>query len=228
MRVLLQSIILAGVFLARTAVPGYGQSLSEDLKTKIDALISAAYQAAAVKFPCKLKARGKAKMLSWQDVGKCLNNANDRVDWEGLSLQLQKIREESRLQAMDMSAAVESSLSTHAIPYEKVFQVGEKRALLPLSNSLLKFLPPDSLLNLPVYDKSGTRIGTFSGSYSFEKTGDISGVRNRLALFQYTDLNGKIQAAAEKLLLDSYGIPWHAAVSEPGFRLPSDKLTLKR
>jgi hypothetical protein len=30
--------------------------------------------------PCKVKTRGKAKMLHWQQVDECLNGANDRID----------------------------------------------------------------------------------------------------------------------------------------------------
>jgi len=29
------------------------------------------------------------------------------------------------------------------------------------------------------------------------------------------------------LLLDTFGVPWKDAVSQPGFRLPSDKIVLK-
>jgi hypothetical protein len=105
--------------------------------------------------------------------------------------------------------------------------VKEAEALLPLSNSLLRFLPEDSLLDLPVYDNSGKRIGTFAGVYSFEKIGEISGARNRHALFQYKDLKGSIQASPDRLLLDSFGVPWKDALSQSGFRLPSDKLVLK-
>jgi hypothetical protein len=228
MQVLFKSIIPAYMLLALPAVSAYSQNPSADLKAKIDAVVSEAYQAAAANFPCKLKARGRAKMLRWQDVEKCLNNANDRVDWEALSLELQKIRENGRYQATDISSAVESSLSAHAIPYDRVFLVKEKKALLPLSNSLLKFLPADSLMDLPVYDKSGTRMGTFSGVYSFEKVGEISGVKNRYSLFQYTDLRGRMQAAPDRLLLDSFGVPWEGAISQPGFRLPSDRLLLRR
>jgi len=227
MRTSLRSLVLGATLLicfASTALSG----TPEDLKARIDAVVSAAYQSASAEFPCRLKAGGKPKMLHWQAVEKCLSNAEECVDWEGFYHQLQKIREEFRLQALDLTAAVESSLSAHALPYDKVFLVTDIEALVPLSNALLRFLPENSLLDLPVYDKSGARVGTFAGVYSFEKVGQISGMQNRHALFQYTDSRGNMQAAPDKLLLDSFGVPWKDAVSASGFRLPSDRLFLRK
>jgi hypothetical protein len=228
MRTSLKFLLPGFMFLAGLAVPGFSQDSTPDLHAKVEALVSAAYQSAATKFPCKLKARGKANMLRWQDVEKCLNNAHDRVDWANLSRQLQKIRENGRFQAADVSSVVESSLSAQAMSYDKVFRVKEANALLPLSNSMLKFLPDDSLLNLPVFNNSGARVGAFSGRYSFEKVGEISGTRNRHSLFQYMDLKGNVQSPPDKLLLDSFAVPWKDAIAQPGFRLPADRLIPKR
>jgi hypothetical protein len=227
MRVTTKTTVLIYALLAVFEGRGSGQSSLEDLRAKVDTVVAAAYQSALARFPCELKAKGKAKMLRWQDVEKCLNSANDRVDWEDLSRQLRQIRENGGFQTIDLTSAVESSLSAQALPYSKVFSVKDIDALLPLSSSLLKFLPADSLVDLPVYDKSGKRIGTFSGVYTFEKVGEISGVRHRHSLFQYTDMNGNIQASPDLLLLDSFGIPWKGAISQPGFRLPSERLIPK-
>jgi hypothetical protein len=82
-------------------------------------------------------------------------------------------------------------------------------------------------MNLPVYDKSGKQIGIFSGSYTFEKVGEISGNMQKHSLFQYTDAGGKIHSSSDQLLLDSFGVPWKAAKSQPGFRLSSDKMISK-
>jgi hypothetical protein len=207
----------------------FGQNSSADLKAKVDAIVSAAYQSASASFPCKLGAvYDKTKMLSWQDIDKCLNYANDRVNWEELSLQIRKIRETSGYLAMDLSSEIESSLAARAIPYNKVFRVKETAALLPLSNSLLKFLPAGSLMDLPVFSHSGARIGTFSGVYIFEKEGVLSGTMQRHSLFQYTDPSGNIQSSPSSLLLDSYGVVWKDVQSQLGFQLPSDRLIPKR
>ena len=173
MRTILGYIALISLLLFGFFTSGYGQNSSDDLQAEIDALISEAYQSAVIKFPCKLKTRGKPKMLRWEDADRCLNEANNRVDWEGLSKRLQAIGKSNGYQTFDMISAIESSLSTHAIPFEKVFSVKEIEALLSLSNSLLKYLPSDSLMDLPVYNKSGDRVGSFSGVYSYERSGGL-------------------------------------------------------
>jgi hypothetical protein len=170
-------------------------------------------------------------MLRWQQVDECLNGAADRVDWEDLSVQIQELRKSSGSSGMDISAAIESSLSAHAIPFDRVFSVSDIEALLPLTNSLLKFLPSESLQDFPVYDKSGAKIGTFSGVYSYEKAGGLTaGNTYRMSIFQYTDLKGEMQAPSgpSRLLLDSYAVPWKGAISQPGFRLTADRLNLRR
>jgi hypothetical protein len=228
MQATLKSMILSSIFFAGLVASSFGQNLSADLRLKVDAVIATAYQAAASKFPCKAKPRGKAKILRWQDIEKCVNYAHDRVDWETLSLQLQKIREADRVDVVSMTEAIEASLSAQALPYSKVLIVKESKALLPLSNSLLKFLPANSLMNLPVYDAKGELLGSFSGIYAFEKRGGLSSANSyRMSSFQYTDLKGEMQAPAERFLVDLYGVPWKDAQSQPGFRLPSDKLIPK-
>ena len=227
MRILLRSIILSFIFCCSFTPSGFGQDAPSVLRTKVDAVVASAYKSASVKFPCKLKARGKAKILRWQDLGKCVNGAYDRVDWDALSVQLQKIQKNSRYDVDEMYAVIEESLTAHAVRFDEVFRVKDEKALLPLSNSLLKFLPPGSLLDLRVYDKSGTHIGAFAGVYTFEKYGQISGSKYTQSLFQYTNIDGNIRTPTDKLLLDNFGIPWKDAASQPGFRLPADKLKVK-
>ncbi len=81
-------------------------------------------------------------MLRWQSADKCLNLAYESVDWEKISKRLREIQEKGRNESADFLSAVEASLSAHAVIYEKVFKVKDEKALLPLSNSVLKFLPP--------------------------------------------------------------------------------------
>lgn len=199
-------------------------------KTGVAAVVAAAYTSAAAQFPCELKSTGKPKMLLWQGITECLNGANDRVDWDGVSRELQKIRDEYRLSANEIISATESALTDQALPYNKVFSVKEKnrKALLPLSSSLLKFLPDGSLEGLPVFEKKGRRVGVFSGTYAFERAGEVTGNMSRRKLFQYTAPNGEVQPAAEKLLLDGFGVPWDEAAAQPGFRLSADRIVIKR
>ena len=224
---MLKKILLRCAILVGFSFPAVGQTQSAEIRSKVDAVISTAYETASSKFPCKLKSSGDPKMLRWHDVGKCLDSANDFVDWDDISSRLKAISKDYRLQSEEMMAVVESSLNAHALSYSKVFNVKDVEALLPLSNSLLKFLPEGSLQDLPVFNKSGERVGTFSGVYSFEKMGTISGTRNQLVLFQYTDPKGNVHGSSERLLLDSFGVPWKGAVSQPGFRLPPSSILLK-
>jgi hypothetical protein len=205
------------------------QSPTGELQNKIDALVAPAYQTVAIAFPCKLKTRGKPKMAQWQAVDRCLNGAAERVDWRTLAGELEKVRAATPgLTAIEFWAAVDSSFSAHALPYDKVFVLEDPKTLLPLTNSLLKYLPADSLQGLDVVSKDGTRVGSFQGTHSYERSGGLATANTyRLIVFQYADQGGNIQSSSEKLLLDSFGVPWKDARSQPGFRLSSDKLAAR-
>jgi hypothetical protein len=230
MAYLLNSTRISLLVFAVSRVFGFSfQAPPAELKNKIDALVAPAYQAVASAFPCKLKTGGKPMMAQWQDVDRCLNGAAERLDWPALAGELEKIRAGTPgLTASEFWIAVDSSISAHALPYEKVFAVKDPKTLLPLTNSLLKYLPADSLQGLDVVNKAGTRVGSFQGTYSYERSGGLATANSyQLIVFQYADPGGNIQAASEKLLLDSYGVPWKDARSQLGFRLPSDKLTAR-
>jgi hypothetical protein len=225
--VLVKSILffLTGVGLA---MPVFGQYNRDEVKKKVDAVVARAYEEAGAKFPCRLNTSGKAKMGRWKDVENCVNPAHDLVDWDGHAEALKKIREEERVPREELAGAVEAALTNRAILYDKVFLVKEKeadQALLPLSNSLLKFLPEKSLAEFAVYNKTGDLLGVFLDAYSFERSGGLEILTGyRMVSFQYTDLHGNAQAPGERFLVDSYGVPWRDARQKPGFRLPSNKL----
>jgi hypothetical protein len=218
------------ILLLACAPAASGQGVSNDMKKRIDGLISAAYETASAQFPCKVKPAGAARIFHWQSVDSCLNGAADRVDWMALSETLEKLRAGAgNVSKVDFSDAVEASLSDHALNFDKVFQVKDEKALLPLTNSVLRFLPADSLHDLPVSDKTGVVVGSFIGVYTFERKGALASANNyRLTVFQYADHNGNVQSAADRLLLDSYGVPWKDARSQRGFRLTSEKLPFSR
>ena len=212
------------------AVDSPCQYITTEAEAKIDSLIVEAYQSAEEEFPCKVKASGNPRMIRWKDIEDCLNDAEERVDWENLYRQIETLRVDGGFLQPDILEAVESALSAHAVPYTRVFEVNKKEALLPLSNTVLKFLPSDSLIDLPVFDKrTKKQIGTFSGVFTYEKSGGLSAANSyKLAFFQYTDMKGDLQTpTVRNLLLDSYGVPWEDASSMPGFRLTSNKLNDK-
>jgi len=227
MNILFRSILCFSICLI-LVVPVRGQNNREEFKKKVDAIVAEAYKEAAAKFPCRLRTSGKAKMGRWRDVENCVNPAHDLVDWDRHAAALRKIREEERISREDLIAAVESALTEQAFSYDKVFRVNareEGTALLPLSNSLLKFLPEDSLVGLAVSRNNGELIGTFLGTYPFEQGGGLTFLTEyRRMSFQYTDLRGNPQAPTDRFLIDSFGVPWKDAWHQPGFRLPSNKL----
>jgi hypothetical protein len=212
------------LLLLSTGAAPAGQ-LPKDITDKLDATVALAYEAAATKLPCKVSPTGKAHMLDWKDVDKCMSQAVLRVDWQELSRRLNDLRPPN-VSSGDFIAAVENSLSKQALPFDKVFRVKNAQALLPLTNSILKYLPPNSLMDQPVFDRKNKKpIGTFAGVFFYEREGGaVTGNTYRLALFQYVDPQGKMQSPADKLLLDSFGIPWAKVMSQPGFRFTTEKL----
>ena len=227
MNILLKRLLFISMSLG-LAIPALGQNNRDEFKKKVDAVVAQAYSEAVVKFPCRLKTSGKAKMGRWKDVENCVNPAHDMVDWEGHAEALKKIRDDERFSREDMILAVENALAAQALPYDRVFEVNGKEALtalLPLTNSLLKFLPENSLADLAIYNKAGDLLGVFIGTYSFERSGGLEILTGySMVNFQYTDLSGTTQAPSERFLVDSYGVPWRDAWHRTGFRLPSNKL----
>lgn len=191
----------------------------------VDEIVKAAYDTAGAGFPCRVKARGKPKMLRWEEVDRCLNGAAGKVDWEKVAGDLSRLSgSQGSLSPAEIAAMVEPSASAHMLKFEQVLAVRDPEALLPLTNSILKFLPESALKDLPVYDKQGTHVGSFLGTYSYERTGGLASANTyRLSLFQYTDRNGKVQPVSDKLLLDSFGVPWKDAAGQVGFRLPVER-----
>ncbi len=208
------------VMLGFAAPPPQRGRLSQEVVDQIDAAVTGAYAAALAKLPCKVGLRSKPKMLRWQDVDKCLSQAALRASWDAVETQLRSVRP-AGVSEDEFEAVIEVSLSKHALAYDQLFRVKNKEALLPLTNSILKYLPPDSLKDLPVYDQSGKPIGTFAGTFLHEHEGGMTDAS--LTLFQFADPQGKIQAPAERLLLDTYGVPWAQAATRPGFRLPNSR-----
>ena len=226
------SAVLVAVSISGSAAPAVQQRPPDasPLRTKIDAVVEDAYRRAAAGFPCQPKTRGKPKMLRWEDVDRCLNEAERRIDWTAVSTELAKARaEQSRMTAGELLALIDESLAAHALTFDKVLTVKDGNTLLPLTNSLLKFLPPDSLQDTPVFNKAGAQVGMFFGTYGFERTGGLSTANTiQLTIFQYTDPNGNIQSPPDRLLLDSFGVPWSKAEGQRGFRLTTSKLTFER
>lgn len=229
--------ILTGSFFILLFRSGMSQTLPADVARRVDALVAAAVKPALGLLPCKVKTTGKPRMIRWQDVDKCLNKVVEIVDWDDLSVQLRAIKNETIANsANDFLQAVDKALVAHTLTYDKVFIVKEKdsKSLLPLTHSVLKYLPANSLQDLAVYGDTGERVGTFAGVYFSERSGGLAKLSSySLARFQYKDEEGNIHSAMDSLHLPtdgigSYGIVWRDLMSQPGFRLISEKLDLGR
>ena len=201
----------------------------KEVTDKIDAVVALAYQAAAAKLPCKVSTYVGYPMLHWQNVDKCLNQAQDRVDWDAFVAKLKAVRP-PYVPESEFAAAVEKSLTRQAIPYGQFFRVKSKNAFLPLTNSILKYVPPDSLVDMPVYDQKGKlQLGTFLGIFYYEHQGGLASANAyRLSQFQYKDMQGKVQiplsGSSDRILYDNFGVPWNKVQAHPGFRLTNKKL----
>jgi sporulation protein YlmC with PRC-barrel domain len=223
--------MLVPVVLVALAASASGQVIRADFNQVIENVTNAAYQSALTGFPCKIKSVYKPKMMRVEDLDACVNAANDRIDWEGLAQQIKAIQENERIPWIDMEAALEKSFAARAIPFDRVFKVKDEKIMMPLSNSLLKFLPASSLQELAVFAKNGVKVGTFAGPYTFERAGALAAANTyTLTVFQYTDSKGNLQspASGNKLLRDNYAVMWGDAMSQPGFRLSPEKLLPKR
>jgi hypothetical protein len=215
-------LYLAAFLSLGCAAAAAGQ-VSSDTTARIDASVAAAYEAAATTLPCKVST-SKGRMLDWKEVDKCMEQARQAVHWEELAGQLQKMRP-SGIPAADFAAAVENSLDRHALPYARVFRVKDQQALLPLTNSILKYSPGGVLMDQPVFMQKGKQpVGVFAGTFFYERAGSITGTNYRLTLFQFRDAEGKMQTPADRLLLDTYGVAWEKVEARPGFRFPVDMI----
>jgi hypothetical protein len=222
-------VCATGLLFVGLATFAAAQQVPKEVTDKIDAVVAMAYQAAAAKFPCKVSTQPRYPMLRWQNVDKCLDQAQNRVDWDAFIERIKAVRP-PYVPEGDFIVAVEKSLNKQALPFDKVFLVRSKNAFLPLTNSILKYLPPNALADQPVYEQKGKQqVGTFLGIFFYEHAGGLASANPyRLAQFQYKDLQGNSQVplsgSSDRILYDSFGVPWNKITSQLGFRLTHKKL----
>ncbi len=219
------SRVCFAIFLLPSLTATAVSQIPKETADKIDNTVALAYQVASAKLPCKVSTSGRSHMLDWKGIDKCMAQARQRVDWDGLANQLKQLRP-ANISEGDFASAVEDSLSRQALHYNKVFRVKNAEALLPLTNSILKYAPEKVLMDQPVFPQKGRQpIGAFAGVFFYEHAGAlVTGNSYKLALFQYIDAQGKMQTPADRLLLDSYGVLWDKIEALPGFRFPVDML----
>lgn len=134
-----------------------------------------------LKLPRRIKTRGEPKMMRWEDVDKVLNEAAKRLGDQPCKLR-----------------------------FRDLFYVKEKEEVwFPLTNSVVRLVPDESLAGLPVSTREGVELGPYVGKVRYERAGNLYAVRSySLYYFQYRGSDERIHAVGERLLLDEFGVPW--------------------
>ena len=133
-----------------------------------------------LKLPVKLKTRGKPRRARWEQVDKALNELY----------------------------AVAKNKSCSFV-FSEVFSTRREDLYIPVTNSLVRLVPETSLEGLPIFYKSGEKLGEYVGRVMYERTGNLQFSRSyKLYYFQFKDSRGELQSAGSQLLLDDYLVRW--------------------
>ena len=132
------------------------------------------------KLPRKLKTRGKPKVLKWQDVDKTLN---------------------------DVDRALQGKTCTFT--FDQLFTTKNEEAYFPLTNSVVRLVPEESLIDARVFAKEGDELGKYAGRARYERSGGLYARESYIVFyFQYEDARGELQSVGTDLLFDSFTVPW--------------------
>jgi len=137
-----------------------------------------------LKLPAKIKTRGKPKVAKWEEVDKLLNSLHGRL--QGLNCSFR---------------------------YDEVFRLGkekdEDRFFFPLTNSVVRLVQEEPLMDSNVYSRKGELLGTFAGKIRFEKSGNLYAKKSyTVYYFQYKTPGGRLQSVGSELLLDRFLLKW--------------------
>ncbi|MBI3939496.1 MAG: hypothetical protein HY315_01555 [Acidobacteria bacterium] len=110
-------------------------------------------------------------------------------------------------------------LASSRVLFSDLFRIGESD-LFPLTNSVLKLAPEESLLGISVFEKSGQSLGTFAGKSRYERGGDLYGARAyTLVTFEYETPQGEYRSAGTDNLLDKFVVRWRDIKTRPALDL---------
>ena len=121
--------------------------------------------------PLRVKVSGKPRAAQWGRVNKILG---------------EYLLESSRLKGCDVS-------------FQEVFSLARQDAYFPVLFNLLRLVPEESLMGVPVYRQDGTLMGHFENVVTFEKRGARS---YKSYYFQFRDQNDELQSAGKPELID--------------------------
>ncbi|MBI1747480.1 MAG: hypothetical protein HYR55_12940 [Acidobacteria bacterium] len=177
--------------------------------------------------PQKLKTRGKPKVVRWEDLDAALAKLPARVDYPALHSRLREMLSRDTgfsPKSEVLSDLIEKTLARQEIPYAALFALNDTD-LMPITNSVLKFLPDEAWKDIAVFNRKGERIGNFVGKFAHEKSGGLAISKSyRIYYFQYRDKNDVNQVAtADYLERDEYCVEWADIKQRPAFTLATLK-----
>ena len=136
--------------------------------------------AADLKLPTKFKTRGKPRVGKWEDVDKVLN-ALDK-----------------KLEVMQCS-----------FTFSEVFKQNREDVYFPVTNSVVRIVPEDSLMGLTVFTKEEFELGEYAGAVRYEKSGGLYAQKSySLFYFQYMGKDSNLHSVGSRLLLDDFVVKW--------------------
>ena len=135
---------------------------------------------AKLKFPVKLKTRGKPRRVKWEQLDRVLT---DLTEW------------------------IEDGACRFR--FSEVFTTNRPDLYVPVTNSLVRLVPEASLQGLLVFETSGEKLGEYVGQATYERRGNLQFKKSyRLHYFQFKDFSGELQSTGGRLLLDDYLVRW--------------------
>lgn len=137
---------------------------------------------ADLELPKRVKTDGRHDVAKWQDIDKLLN-------------ELAQVSEGTNCN----------------FTFSEIFRIEEESPLFPLTNSVIRVVPEESLKGVPVFNKEAEKIGSFAGQVRYERTGGLYARRSyTIYYFQYEREDGKLDSAGGggQLLLDRYLTKW--------------------
>lgn len=134
------------------------------------------------KIPVKLKTRGKPKVARWEKVDEVMNGLGEKV-----------------------------TSSECSFTFEELFRYKKEDELyFPLTNTVLRVVPEESLPGTRVFNKDGEQLGVYANRFSYERSGGLQLKKSySVYFFQYKNAAEKLQAVRRTgLLLDDFVVKW--------------------
>ena len=128
-------------------------------------------QLAGMGMPLRVEVSGKPRAMRWGRVNQVLG---------------EYLIESTRLKGCDAS-------------FQEVFSPARQDAYFPVLFNLLRLVPEESLMGVPVFSQDGTLMGHFENIVIFEKRG-AKNYNNYY--FQFRDENDEFQSAGNPELID--------------------------